>query len=138
MNRVAHAELVLGKPALERTVELVAAVGDDLALWLEGDPNTTLNVGVQDGYLVLTWAGEEGAFSEAARAVGGFALETGPDSGGPGWATDGEEEVLLTASGLEEAAELYRRWKGRTPPVGERALAAFKEALEAALSKEKV
>jgi len=136
MNYVTYAELVIGKPALKRIAGLITTLGDDLALWLEGDEATTLDVKERDGYLVLTWAGKEGAFSEAARLVKGFALETGPDSGGEGWVTNGKKRIPLRADTLAEAAELYEEWRKNTPPIGEGALAVFKEALAAGLAEE--
>lgn len=151
MEHARCGQLILGKPALGRARALLEVLGEEALLLslglrepeplgyglgsevLDAPPYEFDEVG---GYLVL-YASEvpEGRFSRAARAGGGFAVEAAPDSGGPGWATDGERAVELDAWTLPEAGELYRSWAERTPPVGPEPLEAFRRAVLEALGR---
>ncbi|MGC8876537.1 hypothetical protein [Thermus sp.] len=124
MNYSAYACAILGKPALEKEAvrELLEEIPDLLERLEEGEAALSQ----EEGYLLLElYIAEEGEIWDAARALGGFALEAGPDSGGPGWAGTPGESFELLPHNFIRIAQALEAWRGANPPVGEGALEAF-------------
>lgn len=124
MNYSAHASVLVGKAALERArvSELLEAL-PDLPERLKKKEAAVQEV---EGYLLLRlYITKEGEVWDAARALGGFALEAGPDSGGPGWAGTNEESFELLPHNLPALGKVLEAWKRANPPVGEGGLEAF-------------
>jgi alkylation response protein AidB-like acyl-CoA dehydrogenase len=124
MNYSANASVIFGAPALraERVRALLAEIPDLLERLEEGEAALSQ----EEGYLLLElYIAEEGEIWDAARALGGFALEAGPDSGGPGWAGTPGESFELLPHNFIRIAQALEAWRRANPPVGEGALEAF-------------
>lgn len=132
MNYSAYACALVGQPALDR-----AAV-QELLQEIPDFPERAWVVEEEDGYLSIEVAEPQEGHEIwlLARILGGFVLEAGPDSGGPGWAGDGEASFELIPQNLPALAEALLEWKAKTPPAGsgalEKFLALLREPKEAA------
>ncbi|WP_022799597.1 hypothetical protein [Thermus islandicus] len=118
----------MGQPALDRAAvqELLQEIPDfpeRACVWEE-----------EEGYLFIElaepWEGHE--IWLLARILGGFVLEAGPDSGGPGWAGNGEASFELIPQNFPALAVALLEWKAKTPPAGSGALEKFLALLKEA------
>jgi len=121
MNYSAYSVVILGRLALEKLEGILEAMlePEDLFRWAEGEDTEHLRISFQNGYAIIEIFPEEGEATEVAYAGYGFALEAGPDSGGPGWVFHGprDETVPLYPENLAKAAHLYEDWLNTTPPI---------------------
>jgi len=112
MNWVASATILIGKKGLEVLKQQPEAVKKLLEWEATGEV-------VPGGYVRLHLPGcPEGRVWETAKALEAFAMEMGPDSGGPGVGgafLEGWHTYEVMPFYLERLAEVYARWKACHP-----------------------
>lgn len=114
MNYSAHASLLLGKNAI--TPQRIRSFRD---LYDEEDLEE-MDFSLEDGYILIRFfTPREGEVWDAAHIFRGFAIEEGPDSGGPGVAGTHTQQLDLYPHNLPLLCQLYEDWKKETPPVSQ-------------------
>jgi hypothetical protein len=116
VNYAAHASVLFGKNAIspESVRTLLAAFGLEA---LEEE----VAFSFKEGYVLLElFYPKEGQVWDLARLFQGFAFESGPDSGGPGYAGTADQQLLLYPYNLPRLHRLYEEWRENTPPIGEK------------------